>query len=242
MWQSWGKSPGGGRVQHSASRRNFSCSSFKDIENLCKNTEATDQQHYQQQNPHQLKTKSASVFHRVRKVTSILRSWSTPLQHQDIICLPDSEQKIVIYFTSLRVVRKTFEDCRSVRLIFKGLRVSIDERDLSMDGTFLEELKGIFGKKLTLPRVFIGGRYIGGAEEIKQLHENGELKKIIEGYPVLESGVCECCGGYRFLLCNQCDGSHKCYTENKGGGGFRSCSSCNENGLIKCSYCSSVSL
>ncbi|MCL7038548.1 hypothetical protein MKW94_013048 [Papaver nudicaule] len=241
MWQSWGKSPSG-RI-HSASRRNFSCSSFKDIENLCKNQEPDQQQQLPNQQNNNKKS-SASVFHRVRKVTSILRSWSTPI-HQDIIHLPDSEQKIVIYFTSLRVVRKTFEDCRSVRSIFKGLRVSIDERDLSMDGAFLEELKGIFGKKkqlLTLPRVFIGGRYIGGAEEIRQLHESGELKKIIEGYPMVESGVCDGCGGYRFVLCNQCDGSHKCYTENKGGGGFRSCSSCNENGLIRCSFCSSVSL
>ncbi|OUZ99151.1 Glutaredoxin [Macleaya cordata] len=232
MWQSWGKSPG---KVHTSSRK-FSCSSFKDIENLCR--KESDQ-------PHQIK--KPSVFHRVRIATSILRSWSST-QNQELnvsepsISLPDSEKRIVIYFTSLRVVRKTFEDCRTVRSIFKGFRVSIDERDLSMDARFLEELKGILGKKkqLTLPRVFIGGRYIGGAEEIRQLHETGELKKFIEGFPVAESGVCDGCGGYRFVLCDQCDGSHKCFMEK--GGGFRSCSSCNENGLIRCPSCSSVAL
>ncbi|MBA0764076.1 hypothetical protein Gotri_013448, partial [Gossypium trilobum] len=93
-------------------------------------------------------------------------------------------KRVVVYFTSLQVVRSTFEDCKTVRSILHGFRVSIDERDLSMDSRFLNELRGILGQSnLTLPRVFIGGRYMGGAEEIKQLHEIGELKKIVERLP-----------------------------------------------------------
>ncbi|KAF9596670.1 hypothetical protein IFM89_012869 [Coptis chinensis] len=70
-----------------------------------------------------------------------------------------------------------------------------------MDLGFLKELEGIIGKKekLSLPRVFIGGRYIGGAEEIRGLHENGELKKIVDGLPVDEIGVCDNCGGFTIL-------------------------------------------
>lgn len=105
-----------------------------------------------------------------------------------------------------------------------------------MHSGFLEELKGILGKKsLALPRVFIGGRYVGGAEEIRQLHETGELKKIVEGFPKAEPGVCDGCGGLRFVLCSNCNGSHKCYSEK---GGFRCCSVCNENGLVRCPTCS----
>uniref|UniRef100_A0A5B7B2V6 Glutaredoxin domain-containing protein n=1 Tax=Davidia involucrata TaxID=16924 RepID=A0A5B7B2V6_DAVIN len=159
------------------------------------------------------------------------------------ISLPGAEKRIVVYFTSLRVVRRTFEDCRAVRSILRGFRVSIDERDLSMDSAFLEELQGILGRedkaKLTLPRVFIGGRYIGGDEEIRQLNETGELKKFVEGLPAAEPGVCEGCGGYRFILCDECSGSHKCYSEK---GGFRSCTECNENGLIRCPSCSCAPL
>lgn len=107
-----------------------------------------------------------------------------------------------------------------------------------MDAGFLEELQQILGVKrkeqVALPRVFIGGRYIGGAEEVRQLHETGELKKIVGGFPTVEPGVCDNCGGYRFVLCDQCNGSHKCYIEK---GGFRSCLVCNENGLIKCPSC-----
>ncbi|XP_010264563.1 PREDICTED: uncharacterized protein At5g39865 [Nelumbo nucifera] len=259
MWPPWrrspGPGPGAGRI-HAHISSNFSCSSFKDIQQLCK--EEADHP--------RSKNKKASVFHRVWISTSILRTWASlpslsdlpppvtttttppPPQSNGLLPSPElpihlagADKRIIVYFTSLRVVRKTFEDCRSVRSILRGFRVSIDERDLSMDAGFLEELQRILGRKKppTLPRVFIGGRYIGGADEVRQLHEMGELKKYIEGFPVAEPGVCEECGGYRFVLCEQCNGSHKCYTEK---GGFRTCLDCNENGLIRCPTCSTVVL
>uniref|UniRef100_A0A2P2LXK8 Uncharacterized protein MANES_S042000 n=1 Tax=Rhizophora mucronata TaxID=61149 RepID=A0A2P2LXK8_RHIMU len=153
------------------------------------------------------------------------------------ISIPGADKRIVVYFTSIRAIRRTFEDCRAVRSILRGFHVSIDERDLSMDTGFLNELQQIFGGgqgRLTLPRVFIGGRYIGGAEEIRQLHECGELKKFVEGLPAEEPGVCDVCGGYRFVLCTECNGSHKLYTEKTG---FKSCTACNENGLVRCPSC-----
>ncbi|KAF5446672.1 hypothetical protein F2P56_032281 [Juglans regia] len=159
-------------------------------------------------------------------------------QSAPLISIPGAEKRIVVYFTSLRVVRSTFDDCKSVRSILRGFRVSIDERDLSMDSGFLTELQQILGgqsqSKLSLPRVFIGGRYVGGAEEIRQLHEAGELRKLVEGLPAAEPGVCDVCGGYRFVLCDECYGSHKLFTEKSG---FKSCTACNENGLIRCPSC-----
>uniref|UniRef100_A0A5B7B4E0 Glutaredoxin domain-containing protein n=1 Tax=Davidia involucrata TaxID=16924 RepID=A0A5B7B4E0_DAVIN len=250
MWLSRSKSTV--RIHNTS---NFSCSSFKDIQHLCADDSDQQQHHHTSHKP--------SIFHRVRVANSVLRAFSTrPTQpvpndaltepnaspsssenavpkSEPSIYLPGAEKRIVVYFTSLRVVRSTFEDCRTVRSILRGFRVSIDERDLSMDSAFLGELQRILGQenkaKLTLPRVFIGGRYIGGAEEIRQLHEAGELKKFMEGLPAAEPGACESCGGCRFILCDECSGSHKCYSEK---GGFRSCTACNENGLIRCPSCS----
>uniref|UniRef100_A0A2C9VNK9 Glutaredoxin domain-containing protein n=1 Tax=Manihot esculenta TaxID=3983 RepID=A0A2C9VNK9_MANES len=105
---------------------------------------------------------------------------------------------------SLGVVRKTFEDCRTVRSILRGFHVPIDERDLSMDAGYLDEIQMITAsKKVRLPAVFLGGNYVGGAEEIKEMNESGELSKLIGGLPF-------------------CNGSHKIYSEKHG---FRTCTS-----------------
>lgn len=142
----------------------------------------------------------------------------------------------MIYYTSLRVVRRTYEDCRVVRSILNGFRVPIDERDLSMEGKFVQELEEVTGsKELNLPMAFVSGAYIGGAEEVRQLHESGELKTMLQGLPVVESKTCDVCGGLRFILCQTCDGSHKVYSEKDG---FCPCRVCNVNGLIMCPSCS----
>ncbi|KAK1366039.1 Glutaredoxin domain-containing protein [Heracleum sosnowskyi] len=154
--------------------------------------------------------------------------------------LSGCEDKIVLYFTSLRGIRKTYEDCCQVRMILKGFKVFVDERDISMDSEYRKELENLFeGKKgSSLPKVFIRGKCIGGAEEIKQLNEDGELGKLLEGFPVKDLGlVCEGCGDARFVLCPNCNGSRKVFEEEDGG--LRRCPGCNENGLIRCPGCCS---
>ncbi|KAM3280678.1 hypothetical protein P3S67_027698 [Capsicum chacoense] len=163
-------------------------------------------------------------------------SLSTLLLNSDIY-LKGTEDRIVLYFTSLRGIRKTYEDCCSVRMIFKGLRVCVDERDISMDSSYRKELQDVLeGKALSLPRVFIRGKYIGSVGEIKQLHETGELAKLLEGFEVMNDGfTCECCGETRFVPCPSCNGSRKMFEEE--GGESRRCPHCNENGLIRCPGC-----
>ncbi|KAI3471652.1 hypothetical protein Pfo_028302 [Paulownia fortunei] len=88
------------------------------------------------------------------------------------------------------------------RVIFRGFRVCVDERDISMDRSYRTELQdALKGKAVSLPQVFIKGKYIGGAEEIKQLNEAGELAKLLEGFPLIDLGfVCESCGMQGFCL------------------------------------------
>ncbi|CAN4109208.1 unnamed protein product [Withania somnifera] len=151
--------------------------------------------------------------------------------------LKGTEDKIVLYFTSLRGIRKTYEECCTVRTIFRGFWVCVDERDVSMDSSYRKELQSVLeGKMVSLPQVFIGGKHVGGAEEIKQLHEAGELAKLVEGFAVKHSDfACESCGDARFVPCPNCSGSRKVFEEEEGK--LRRCPSCNENGLIRCHGC-----
>ncbi|XP_023546891.1 uncharacterized protein At3g28850-like [Cucurbita pepo subsp. pepo] len=166
-----------------------------------------------------------------------------------------NREKVVVYFTSLRGVRKTYEDCCDVRMILKSMGARVDERDVSMDSGFKQELKELLGEGFNgggYPRVFVGATYIGGAEEIRRLHEDGELDKVLEGCEKVEEGgegdgggCCEGCGDVRFVPCETCCGSCKIYCEEgeeeeeeeEEEGGFQRCPDCNENGLIRCPIC-----
>ncbi|KAG8366828.1 hypothetical protein BUALT_Bualt16G0008500 [Buddleja alternifolia] len=118
---------------------------------------------------------------------------------------PRGVDKLIVYFTSLRGVRKTFEDCCHVRVILKGLRIKVDERDVSMHSGFKEELKELLGESaICLPIVFLGRKCIGGAEEIRRLNEDGKLEKVVANCERVDGGggngeVCEACGDIRFV-------------------------------------------
>ncbi|GFY92292.1 glutaredoxin family protein [Actinidia rufa] len=99
-----------------------------------------------------------------------------------------------------------------------GFRVLVDDRDISMDSAYKKELQSVLGEKnLSLPQVFIKGKHIGGADVIKQLHEVGELAKMLKGLPFRAPG--------------------KIYDEDDDQ--LKRCLECNENGLIRCPTCCS---
>ncbi|KAG8651485.1 hypothetical protein MANES_07G133000v8 [Manihot esculenta] len=235
MWLEWLRSPSRAHTSprqppEPPSPRYFSCLSFKDINAILEEENGSKSQI----------PRRPSIFHRASPLHRHHRNRSktfiiSPPPNQD-------DHKIILYFTSLGVVRKTFEDCRTVRSILRGFHVPIDERDLSMDAGYLDEIQIITAsKKVRLPAVFLGGNYVGGAEEIKKMNESGELSKLLGGLPFVGNNikikfnsVCDVCGGLRYVLCAQCNGSHKIYSEKHG---FRTCASCNVNGLIKCGLC-----
>uniref|UniRef100_A0A7N0UC44 Glutaredoxin domain-containing protein n=1 Tax=Kalanchoe fedtschenkoi TaxID=63787 RepID=A0A7N0UC44_KALFE len=151
--------------------------------------------------------------------------------------LPDTEDRVVVYFTSLRGVRRTHEDCYTVRTILRGFRIHVDERDISMDSAYRVELQGLFcDKNVSVPQVFIRGTHVGGAEAIKQLLETGELARMLKGFPTKQPGyVCQGCGDARFIPCTDCDGSRKIFNEAEQV--LMRCYECNENGLVRCPHC-----
>lgn len=252
MWLPWVKtrpssatstsnSPSTALVAAASPRLSFSSPSLKDLQALLLSDAATP-------SPPPAApcspSSSVRVFHRVRVAASALRALRT-LQAPPSSgggAAFEADRRVVLYFTSLHVVRSTYEDCRAVRAILRGLRVAVDERDLAMDTRYFQELAALLPRpvaprRVTLPQVFVGGRHLGGADEVRRLHESGELRRIVAPAPgPAFYGSCARCGGERYLLCGACDGSHKRYSL-KGGGGFRSCAECNENGLVRCPAC-----
>ncbi|KAJ7974817.1 Glutaredoxin [Quillaja saponaria] len=160
---------------------------------------------------------------------------SYPLLVFEEKCPPGGSDSVILYTTTLGGIRKTLEDCHSIRFLLESFRVKFFERDISMHMEFKEELWRTLDRKALPPRLFVKGRYIGGAEEVLGLHEQEKLRPLFEGVPIDRSnGPCEGCGGIRFVLCFNCNGSHKVIAEN---GDSNQCPNCNENGLIVCPSC-----
>ncbi|KAK7311195.1 hypothetical protein RJT34_09174 [Clitoria ternatea] len=221
MWLPWATTRSSSMPSPRSRTYTTSCSSFKDIQTLLRSE------------PQPPSPKSPSLFRRLSVSHALLRSFSS----RTVPSPPDSDHSsVVIYFTSLRVVRRTFDDCRAVRSILHGFAVAVDERDVSVDERFRQELQEILGRRsVPLPSVFIGGVYVGGAEDVSRQYDSGELQDLIEALPKTKrSAPCNMCGGLRFVVCDECDGSHRVFREK---GGFRSCSSCTTNGLIRCPVC-----
>lgn len=151
-------------------------------------------------------------------------------------CPPGGADSLVLYTTSLGGVRSTFENCNRLRTILETHRVVFDERDISLHGEFLNELKELVGEGVSVPRLFVKGKYIGGVEEVVSLNETGRLGRILS-WTRVERGVgrlgCEGCGGARFVPCLDCGGSCKVLVGDK----KERCPQCNENGLVHCPMC-----
>lgn len=159
-----------------------------------------------------------------------------PLWNFEEKCPPGGANAVVLYTTTLRGIRKTFEDCNNVRDALESYEICISERDVSMHLEFRNELRKLMGGKLvTVPRVFIKGRYIGGADEVLKIHEGGKMAELLAGIPTALAGrVCDGCGGVRFVPCMECSGSCKLVNDDNM---VVRCPECNENGLIQCPIC-----
>ncbi|KAE8735184.1 Iq-domain 1 [Hibiscus syriacus] len=124
------------------------------------------------------------------------------------MCPPNGGNRIVIYTTTLRGIRKTYEDCNAVRFAIQSFGIVICERDISMD-----------------------------QEEVMGIMDEGWFGDLLEGLPKKRGEVCHGCGDVRFLPCFRCNGSCKMAVEGQSTVVVR-CTECNENGLVHCPVCS----
>ncbi|EER95886.1 uncharacterized protein At5g39865 [Sorghum bicolor] len=159
-------------------------------------------------------------------------------------CPPGGESVVVLYTTTLRGVRRTFEDCNVLRSLLENLGAPFQERDVSMDRGLRDQLWSLTGERGAVPpRLFVRGRDVGGAAQVLALHEEGRLVPLLPVVPPSPCAGgdtklpgaggkrgCDACGGLRFVVCGECDGSRKVFDGGR-------CRGCNENGLVMCPLC-----
>ncbi|CAI5489399.1 unnamed protein product [Closterium sp. Naga37s-1] len=162
-------------------------------------------------------------------------------------CPPGGSDAVVVYTTTLRAVRKTFEDCVKVKNVLQALRVVYEERDISMRVSYRQELKTLMAPGAasqaaaaaagSVPRLFICGRYIGDADTVLQMYDDYFLAELIQGLPTTDDDAgktgCGTCGGSKVVTCRQCGGNHKVVTSY----GMRICSHCDDTGHVPCHTC-----
>lgn len=152
-------------------------------------------------------------------------------------CPPGGADAVVLYTTTLRGIRKTFEECNAVRAAIEAHDVKVIERDVSMDSGYREELRLLLGgRELRVPAVFVRGKHVGGAAEVTKMEDEGKLKALLQGLPRARVW-CAGCAGVRFVMCRDCNGSRKVRVDGEPKETVQ-CGECNENGLVRCPICS----
>jgi glutaredoxin domain-containing cysteine-rich protein 1 len=70
--------------------------------------------------------------------------------------------RVVVYTTSMGVVRATFLRCQKVKQILRNLLVKFDERDCYMNRSIQNEIRNrLSNQMLALPQVFLEGQLLG---------------------------------------------------------------------------------
>ncbi|EDW26641.1 GL12878 [Drosophila persimilis] len=149
--------------------------------------------------------------------------------------------KVVLYTTSMGIIRDTYAKCANVKQILRTLLIKFEERDVFMSVEYQQEMKErMHNKTIRVPQLFVEGQHVGDADTVERLNESGELRQLLRPYKSIATAyTCQTCGGYRLLPCPSCSGSKKSVHRNHFTAEFVAlkCMNCDEVGLVKCPNC-----
>lgn len=70
--------------------------------------------------------------------------------------------KIVLYTTSMGIIRSTYTKCQTVKKILNTLMVKFEERDVFMSHVHQQEIRDRMQMDvIDVPQLFVDGQYIG---------------------------------------------------------------------------------
>ncbi|MBI4235190.1 glutaredoxin [Candidatus Peregrinibacteria bacterium] len=70
--------------------------------------------------------------------------------------------------------------CKRAKALLDSLNYKYVEMDITNTPEKIEELKKL-SNALTVPQIFVDGKFIGGCTDIEKLHEEGKLQDILNG-------------------------------------------------------------
>lgn len=71
--------------------------------------------------------------------------------------------------------------CHRAKALLKKKGVRFTEIDVSGDPDKRSEMVSRAGGRRSVPQIFIGGRHVGGAEELAALDQKGDLDRLLAG-------------------------------------------------------------
>jgi len=71
--------------------------------------------------------------------------------------------------------------CHRAKGLLKSKGVSFAEYDVSRDAAKRQEMMQRSNGGRTVPQIFIGGKHIGGSDELAMLERGGKLDAILKG-------------------------------------------------------------
>ncbi|SPP86857.1 glutaredoxin domain-containing cysteine-rich protein CG12206 [Drosophila guanche] len=149
--------------------------------------------------------------------------------------------KVVLYTTSMGIIRDTYAKCANVKQILRTLLIKFEERDVFMSVEYQQEMRErMHNRTIRVPQLFVEGQHVGDADTVERLNECGELRQLLRPYKSIATAyTCQTCGGYRLLPCPSCSGSKKSVHRNHFTAEFVAlkCMNCDEVGLVKCPNC-----
>ncbi|KAM3206011.1 hypothetical protein ACQJBY_061600 [Aegilops geniculata] len=124
------------------------------------------------------------------------------------------QPEVVLYTASASASRRrgrTSADRYALRALVRGYGLSVDERDVSRSRAHRCELKSLLaarGSAFSLPQLLVGGRLVGGPDDVRQLHQAGGLRPLLDGAPrPCHAFVCQACKRVGSVPCPKCSES-----------------------------------
>ncbi|KAF7092538.1 hypothetical protein CFC21_095016 [Triticum aestivum] len=121
------------------------------------------------------------------------------------------QPEVFLYTASASASRRrgrTSADRYALCALLRGYGLAVDVRDVSRSKAHRSDLKSLLaarGCAFSLPQLLVGGRLVGGPDDVRQLHQAGGLRPLLNAAPrPSRAFVCQACKTVGSEPCPKC--------------------------------------